>query len=308
MASTSAPDLNALAVFAAVAEQGGFTAAADQLDVAKAKVSLVVARLEAQLGQTLFARTTRRVTLTEAGQALYRQCVPAVRALQEALAELGGDTQLSGTLRIASPIEYAAQTLAQALPTFAARNPGLSIDLRTNERVVDMVKEGIDVALRLGWLRDSSLRAVRLGEFEQWVVASPAYLRQAPPLRHPADLARHEWVGLALMATPFQWKFTSARGQTRSVRVQGRMRADSVAALRGLLVAGWGMSVMDESSAGQAVRSGALVRVLPQWSLPKGGLYAVVPPGRHTPAKVRAFITFYREWLAGRAQNAAAES
>lgn len=299
MAVPSSPDLNALAVFAAVAEQGGFTAAADQLGVAKTKVSLVVARLEAQLGQMLFARTTRRVMLTEAGQALYGQCVPAVRALQEALAELGGDTQLAGTLRIASPIEYASQALARALPVFAARHPGLSIDLRTNERVVDMVKEGIDVALRLGWLRDSSLRAVRLGEFEQWVVASPSYLRQAPPLRHPADLARHEWVGLALMATPFQWKFTSARGQTRSVRVQGRVRADSVAALRGLLVAGWGVSVMDESSAGESVRSGALVRVLPQWSLPKGGLYAVVPPGRHTPAKARAFIEFYRAWLAG---------
>lgn len=298
MAVAGAPDLNALLVFAAVAEQGGFTAAAEQLGVAKAKVSLVVGRLEQQLGQTLFARTTRRVTLTEAGQALYRQCVPPVRAVQEAMAQFGGGGELTGVLRVAAPIEYAGQTLAPALAAFAAQHPRLDIDLRTSERVVDMLKEGIDVALRLGWLRDSSLRALRLGEFEQLLVASPGYLKRAPAIRHPRELAQHEWIMLTLLATPLTWRFTSARGQVRTVRVGGRMRTDSGAALRGLLQAGSGISVLDEFSAAAPLQSGTLVRVLPGWSLPKGGVHAVYPPGRHVPVKVRAFVDFYRDWLA----------
>lgn len=297
MAIASAPDLNALLLFAAVAEQGSFTAAAAQLGVAKAKVSLVVGRLEQQLGQTLFARTTRRVALTEAGQELYRQCVPPVRAVQDAMAQFGGG-ELTGVLRIAAPIEYAGQNLAPALADFAARHPRLDIDLRTSERVVDMLKEGIDVALRLGWLRDSSLRAVRLGEFAQFLVASPDYLQLASAIRHPRDLAQHEWITLTLLATPFTWRFTSARGQVRTVRVGGRLRTDSGAALRGLLQAGWGISVLDEFSAAASLQAGSLVRVLPGWSLPKGGVHAVYPPGRHVPAKVRAFVDFYREWLA----------
>lgn len=297
MAAAGTPDLNALLVFAAVAEQGSFTAAASQLDVAKAKVSLVVGRLEQQLGETLFARTTRRVMLTEAGQELYRQCVPPVRAVQDAMAQFGGG-ELTGALRIAAPIEYAAQTLAPALAAFAERHPRLDIDLRTSERIVDMLKEGIDVALRLGWLRDSSLRALRLGEFEQLVVASPDYLKRAPPIRHPRDLVQHEWIALALLATPLTWRFTSARGQVRTVRVAGRMRTDSGAALRGLLLAGAGVSVLDASNAAAPLEAGSLVRVLPEWSLPKGGVHAVYPPGRHVPAKVRVFVDFYREWLA----------
>lgn len=296
MAVAGTPDLNALLLFAAVAEQGSFTAAAAQLGVAKAKVSLVVGRLEQQLGQTLFARTTRRVTLTEAGQELYRQCVPPIRAVQDAMAQFGGG-ELTGVLRIAAPIEYAGQTLAPALAAFAARHPRLDIDLRTSERVVDMLKEGIDVALRMGWLRDSSLRAVRLGEFEQVVVASPDYLDRAPAIRHPRDLAQHEWIMLTLLATPLTWRFTSARGQVRTVRVGGRIRTDSGAALRGLLQAGWGVSALDEFTASAPLRSGSLVQVLTAWSLPKGGVHAVYPPGRHVPAKVRAFVDFYREWL-----------
>lgn len=294
--AAGAPDLNALLVFAAVAEQRGFTAAAQQLGATKAKVSLVVGRLEAQLGQTLFARTTRRVALTDAGQALYEQCVPQLRAVQETLAGFGSDRALAGTLRITAPLEYATQTLSRMVAAFAREHPGLQIDLRSSDRVLDLLKDGIDIALRLGWLRDSSLRAVRLGEFQQYLVGAPAYLEHAPRIAQPADLARHEWVALTLMKTPLTWKFTSVRGQVRTVRVNGRLRTDSVGALRGLLECGAGLSVMDEFSAAEALRAGTLVRLLPQWSLPRGGVYAVFPPGRHVPAKARAFVDFYRAW------------
>jgi DNA-binding transcriptional LysR family regulator len=291
------PDLNALLVFAAVAEQGSFTAAADRLGVAKARVSLVVSRLERELGRTLFARTTRKVALTEAGEALYAGCVPPLREAQEAVASLGSGEGLGGTLRVAAPIEYAARTLAPVVAAFAAAHPAIDVDLRTNERVVDMLKEGIDVAVRLGWLRDSSLRAVRLGDFEQHVVAAPDYLERMPPIREPGDLAAHEWVGLMLLPSPWTWKFSSSRGRVRTVRVAGRLRTDSAAALRGLVQAGCGVSVMDEFTAADALRDGRLVRVLPQWSLPRGGVHAVFPPGRHLPGKTRAFVELLRASL-----------
>ncbi|NPC54080.1 LysR family transcriptional regulator [Caenimonas soli] len=290
-------DLNSLPVFAAVAEAGGFTAAAEKLGMAKAKVSLTVARLEAQLGTSLFARTTRRVVLTEAGQALYAECVPALRGVQESLAQVGNAGNLGGVLRISAAVDYAAQSLSPALAAFAARHPGLEIDVRTSDRVADLLKEGIDLAIRLGWLRDSTLRATKLGDFEQHVLAAPAYLEAAGPIKVPADLAQHAWVALTLLPTPLTWKFASARGQTRTVRMNARLRTDSGATLRALLENGMGISVMDSLSSAQAVHDGRLVRVLPQWSLPKGGVYAVYPPGRHVPAKVRAFIDFYGAWL-----------
>jgi DNA-binding transcriptional LysR family regulator len=290
-------DLNALPLFAAVAETGGFTAAADKLGLAKAKVSLAVARLEEQLGTSLFARTTRRVVLTEAGQALYAQCVPALRGVEESLAQVGNAGQLGGVLRISVAVDYAMQSLAPALASFAARHPGLEIDVRTSDRVADLLKEGIDLAIRVGWLRDSSLRATKLAEFEQHVLAAPSYLEAAPPIRSPADLAQHAWIALTLLPTPLTWKFVSARGQSRTVRMSARLRTDSGATLRALLENGMGVSVMDSLSSAQAVQQGRLLRLLPQWSLPKGGVYAVYPPGRHVPAKVWAFIDFYSGWL-----------
>jgi DNA-binding transcriptional LysR family regulator len=291
------PDLNALLVFAAVAETGGFTAAADQLGVAKAKVSLDVSRLETQLGASLFSRTTRRVSLTDAGQALYGQCVPLLRGMQDALAQMGGSTELAGTLRIGAAVDHAVQLLSRAVTEFALLHPRLHVDLRTSDRVADVVKEGIDVAIRIGWLRDSSLRATQLGDFEQYVVASPAYLARVGVPARPQDLAQHEWVALTLLPTPLTWTFTSARRAKRTVRMNGRLRTDSSATLRALLQSGAGVSAMDQFSLTEALRSGQLVRLLPEWSLPKGGIYAVYPPGRYVPAKVRAFIDFYRGFL-----------
>lgn len=300
MTAPAAFDLNALLVFAAVAEQGGFTAAASHLGMTKAKASVVVQRLEAQLGHDLFARTTRRVALTSAGRALYEQCVPQLRSVQEALGGLGDEQAMAGRLRIAAPLEYAGQVASHAVAEFAAAHPALEIDLRASDRVVDLLQEGIDVALRLGWLRDSTLRAVKLGEFEQFIVASPAYVKRSPRISRPEDLAQHQWIALTILQTPLTWKFTSARGRARTVRMNTRLRTDSVGALRGLLLAGAGVSALDEFSAAEGLRSGALVKLLPQWQLRRGGIHAVYPPGRFVPAKARAFAEFYKQWLANR--------
>lgn len=288
-------ELNALRVFAAVADAGGFTAAAEQLGLTKARVSIEISRLEALLGISLFTRTTRRVALTEAGDALYAQAVPPLRSLQDALAQAQagqGAALLTGTLRISATMDHAAQSLAAIVAAFATQHPGLQVDLRSSDRVVDIVKEGIDVAIRMGWLRDSTLRATRLGDFEQHVVASPEYLRRVGMPQKPEDLARHDWIALSVLPTPLTWKFTGPRGQARTVRMASRLRCDSAAALRALLQAGAGISTLDSFSAAPAVAQGSLVRVLPHWQLPTGGVHAVYAPGRHVPAKVRAFIDF----------------
>jgi DNA-binding transcriptional LysR family regulator len=297
VAREAAADLNAVLVFAAVAEAGSFTAAAARLGLSKARVSLDVGRLEARLGVGLLARTTRRVMMTEAGARLLDECAPLLRAAQESLGDLARPGALHGTLRIACTVEHAVQSLAALAAEFARLHPQIHLELRSSDRVEDLVGEGIDLAFRMGWLRDSTLRATRLGSFGQQVVASPDYLRRAGTPRTPADLADMDWVTLSLLPTPQTWRFTGLRGEQRTVRTAGRVRCDSAATLRALLRAGAGISVLDRPGSDELVRSGELVRLLPRWTLPEGGIYAVFAPGRHVQPKVRAFIDFYAQRL-----------
>lgn len=293
MAHDTPADLDAVLVFAAVAEAGGFTAAAERLGWSKARVSLEVSRLEARLGLSLFTRTTRRLLLTEAGQTLLSDCVPALRGVQDAMAGLGQPGVLRGTLRVACTVEHAVQSLAGAVAEFSRRHPELQIELRSSDRVVDLVREGVDVAIRMGWLRDSSLRATRLGGFGQQVVAAPAYLERVAPPREPEDLAHLDWLTLTLLPTPLTWRFVGVDEAVRHVRMSGRLRCDSAATLRQLVLEGAGVTVLDQPSTAALVAEGRLVQLLPQWRLPEGGIYAVYAPGVHVPPKVRAFIDFY---------------
>lgn len=299
-AARSAPDLNALAVFAAVAQNGGFTAAAGRLGLATSRVSTVVRQLEAAMGLSLFTRTTRRVSLTEPGRRLHDQLQPLLRDLVDALASVDEDDgPLSGTLRISASVDHSVQFLAPLVAEFSRQHPALQIDLQASDRIVDLVAEGIDVAMRIGWLRDSSLRATRLGDVEQWIVASPEHLARAGTPRKPADLADHPWIALTLLATPLTWKFTR-RGTTETVRMHARLRTDSAVSLRALVRGGAGVTALSRLGVERDVEEGRLVRLLPGWSLPVAGIHAVYPPGRHVPARVRAFVDFYRERLKAR--------
>ena len=291
-------DLNDLVVFNAVVEAGGFTAAAERLGVAPAKVSVEISRLESRLGTTLFTRTTRRVVLTDAGQALHDESSPLLQQLLSTVENVrSAKAELTGTLRIAAPVDYGGQLLAPALVRFAALHPALHVDLRTNDRVSNLVAEGIDIAIRLGWLRDSSMRAIKLGEFDQYVVASPQYLRQAKRPRAPEDLIGLDWIALTLLPAPLTWKFISRQGETRTIQLKSRIKVDSPGTLRSMIRHGAGVTVLDQYSAQQGMESGQLVRLLDNWSLPAGGIYAVYPPGRHIARKAHAFIAFYQEYL-----------
>jgi DNA-binding transcriptional LysR family regulator len=289
-------ELKRLAVFTAVVEGGGFTAAAARLGSTKAMVSTQVRQLEAGLGLSLFTRTTRRVTLTEDGRRLYQQSAPLLRELEVVL-DRAGDARgaLSGTLRLTVPAFYLPGNLAPRLARFAELHPQLHLDLISTDQVLDLVGEGIDLAIRGSTvLRDSTLRAVRLEHSEQWVVAAPAFLARNSLPRRPEDLAGQRWVALSLLRAPLTWTF-SRGGARRVVRMQAAARCNSPSAVLELVRAGLGVSVLLDYMVREDMAQGRLVRLLPDWTLPGVGLYAVYPAGRHVPAKVRALIDFLRQ-------------
>jgi DNA-binding transcriptional LysR family regulator len=298
MTRSHALSLDRLNWFVAVAEAGGFTAAAQRLDIGKTLLSQQVAKLEAELGGALFTRTTRRVELTDAGRRLYDESSPLLRELGAAVAGFGdASVRPSGTLRITAPTDYAATVVGPALAGFHRLHPQLQIELIATDDVLDLVGERIDLAVRSGWLRDSSLRAVKLGEFTQVVLAAPAYLAEAGTPRRPEQLATHRWIALRLLRTPLTWRFTHRTGRACSVRVRAGLSANSPQALLGLLRGGAGISVMTDFGAAADLHSGTLQRVLHDWNLPSGGIHLVYPATRQPPGKVRHFIDFFREYL-----------
>lgn len=293
-------DLNDLPIFLALVEAGSFTAAAERLGCTKTRVSLRIRRLEERLGVTLFQRTTRSVQLTQSGEALYRDCSPLLAGLEQALAVAEGeDHALGGDLRLTAPEDYAARVLAEAAVAFGHQHPALKIELRSGDQISDMLKEGIDIAFRLGWLKDSSLRARRLGVFQQYLVASPDYLARNGTPTHPEQLTEHAWVAFTPLNAPLTWTLRHLDQQCQ-VQVKAQLAANSTAALSALLAAGAGISVMGDFTAEAEIRAGRLVRLLPEWSLPVGNVHAVYPPGRYLPARVRAFMEFFETWLAGK--------
>ncbi|BCL74842.1 HTH-type transcriptional regulator PtxR [Jeongeupia sp. HS-3] len=294
----NAIDLNRLAVFAAVAEAGSFTAAAERLSKPKSMVSQQISRLEAELGATLFTRTTRKVALTEAGNALFDECAPLLREMQAAVERLeAGRREPSGLLRLTVAADYAATVLAPLIVSFLARYPHMEVEVVTASEQLDLVAERLDLAIRMGWLKDSTLRAVPLGDFGQWVVASPAYLRKHAAPQTPGELAAHRWVALSLLRAPLQWTFGTPDGGQETVRVKAALRTNSTSALQGLVAAGAGVSTLPDFMVAEQVRDGTLQRLLTAYALPRAGIYAVYPDGRHLPAKVRAFIDHVRDAL-----------
>jgi DNA-binding transcriptional LysR family regulator len=299
MPATSSVNLNRLAAFAAVVESGSFTAAAEKLGLTKAMVSLHVSRLEKELGISLLTRTTRKVTPTETGAAFYADCAQVLNELESAIARVGGGSEVpAGTLRLTVAEDYGAAVVVPAIAGFMNRYPAMKVELVATDQVVDLVAGRFDLAIRTGWLRDSSLRAARLGDFEQIVAAAPAYLKKFGTPRRPGDLAKHRWIAITLLRNALTWTFTARDGKTQTVRVAAAVRTNSTASLRAFMREGVGISTLPDYMLDADIRAGRLVRLLPNWSLPQGGVHAVYPNARYTSAKVRAFVDFLRERLA----------
>jgi DNA-binding transcriptional LysR family regulator len=286
--------LGELAIFAAVAETGAFSAAARRLRVSKAMVSTAIARLEKRLSVRLFQRTTRRLSLTEAGAAALphaQRAVLAARDAEEAATELLSSPR--GMLRVNAPMSFGLLHVVPALGEFAQAYPEVQIDLALDDRVLDLAEGGFDLALRIGNLDDSSLIAKRIGTSRVTIVASPAYLARRGRPEHPRDLADHAALLYSLSPTGSRW--TLERGAEReTVRVSGPLRANSSLALHRALLAGLGLARIPWFVVGRDLVDGRLVRVLPEWEPSAQGIFAVTTRREFQPRKTTAFVEFFR--------------
>ena len=283
--------LSRLVYFVAVAETQAFTRAAARLGITKAVVSQQVARLEAELGTSLFVRTTRRVELTDTGRSLYERAVGALQEAQDAIAETAQtNSRPQGTLRIVAPDAYGTIMVVPAVTKFLADYPDCRADLRFNDRIVDILAGEIDVAIRVGWLSDSSLRARRLGSFKELVVASRRFATRLKGVDSPDGLDVLPFVGNTALPELGRWSFVDGAGARTTFNQTAQLAADSTGAVRAALLAGAGFSILPDFMVTKDIAAGRLVHALPQWQLPEGGIYAVFPSARFRAPRVSAFV------------------
>jgi DNA-binding transcriptional LysR family regulator len=291
-------NLNRLVVFAAVVEAGSLTAAAARLGMTKTMVSAHMQRLEAELGAHLLVRTTRRLGLTEAGEAFHEAVRQIVQSTEQAVNALGRDSaELRGTLRIAAPVDYSGSVVMPLAAELAQRHPLLKIDIVAGDRIVDLVAEGIDVAIRIGKLSDSSHQAVRLAAMESWLVAAPAAFEALRDATRPEQIAELPFIALTVLPQPLTWAFEGPAKERRTVHFRAQLSANTAVATRAAVLQGAGLAVLPDYSVAADVQAGRLVRVLPDWSAPGGGVYAVYPATRHRPHKVRVWVDALRARL-----------
>lgn len=295
----------AVKAFVAVVDEGGFAPAARQAGQAASSFTRHVDALEAALGTQLLNRSTRRITLTPAGELYLPQAQRLLAALEEAnrsVREGGGPPR--GLLRISLPASFARLHVTPFLPRFMAEYPGIELDLQMSDTVIDLVGQRIDIAIRLGALEASSLIARRLAPHRRIVCASPAYLAQQAMPSCPADLANHPCLTFAFAEGERRWRFVRD-GQVEQIRVSGPLRANQAEALLEAALAGFGLVMLPTWLAGEAIAQGALQPVLVDWNadigrpgsggalgLQEGGIHAIYLPDRRASPKVRAFVDF----------------
>ncbi|MES2105740.1 MAG: LysR family transcriptional regulator [Pseudomonadota bacterium] len=275
-------DIEDLQTFVEVADSGGVSSAARRLGVSKSIVSRRLFRLEADLGVQLLARTTRGAALTEAGVTFREHAARICAEIDIARETILPAGDLRGNLRIAAPLSFGATHLAPALAKLAQRHPLLHVHTCYSDHFVDIVGEGFDCAVRIGYLPDSNLIARRIGPIRGRLVASPGYIKEHGAPDTPDELLTHQ----VLMQGTETWHFIHG-DQTITVHPQGRFKADNGAALAAAAVAGIGIASLPDFLTEKAVASGALVPVMSRYPLPEAGIFVVRPPGRHPARKIR---------------------
>ena len=289
-----------LSMFVAVVDSGGISAAAERLGVAKSAVSRRLADLEGRLGAQLLRRTTRRLTLTDSGRAFHERAKNILADLEEAEQSVSqAHGALRGRLKVALPLAYGIRHVGPLITEFMALHPAVEFDLDFNDRRIDLMQEGFDLAIRVARLPDSSLIARRLAPVPSALCASPDYLaRRGTPAR-AADLAGHEALVYSNLANPDTWNFVGPEGQPGSVKVPVRLRANNGEFLTRAAVAGHGIILHPTFYLDEAIRAGELVPLLTDHAWPQVNAYAVYPPTRHLSRRVRALVDFLAERLAG---------
>lgn len=295
-------DLNDMVYFAEVAERGGFAAAGRALGLPKSRLSRRVAELEAQLGVRLLQRTTRKLSLTGAGELYLSHCV-AMRdealAAGEAVAQM--QVEPRGTLRVTCPVTLAQSTLGYLVPRFMALHPQVRVDMRVTNRVVDLVEEGIDIALRVRPTLDDSgsLVVKNLGAAGGQLLANPALLARQGRPEKPEDLARLDTVAMSWVDGRASWALVGPQGQEFVLHHQPRYVADDLQTLKLAVLAGTGMSFLPESVSAAEQQAQLLVPVLPGWAPKPGVAHAVFPSRRGQVPAVRSFLDFLGQHMCG---------
>ena len=282
--------------FISVATRGSLTAAAHAEGVAPAVIGRRIDALEARLGVRLLLRTTRRITLTHEGSAFLEDCQRIVADLRNAETSVSaGGLRASGSLRITAPAGFGRRHVAPLVPRFLARHPDLRVSLNLGDRVVDIVNEGYDCAVRVGDLPDSTLVGVRMADNRRLCVATPAYLKRAGTPQHPADLARHECLTLSSDASQTRgWAFT-VDGALTHLRPAGRLDCSDGQVLHDWCIAGLGIAWRSTWEVERELSTGQLVSVLDAYAAPPNGIYAVFAHARHLPLRVRLWVDFLKQ-------------
>jgi DNA-binding transcriptional LysR family regulator len=296
--NTTVDRLDEINAFAAVADARSFTQGARRLGVSPAQVSKLIARLENRLGARLLNRTTRDVSLTDTGRAYLeraRQLLEDFQALESSVSEQGGPR---GLLRISAPVTFGAAELTPALLEFAQAYPEVALDVSSTDRMVNLVEEGFDVAVRIGQLGDSSLVARKLAAVRLVTCAAPDYLARAGTPAGPEDLADHEAIIDTNAAEPALWRF-AIDGRTQEVRVQGRLRFSGARSCVAAAQAGFGVVRAPAFAAADDLREGRLKALLCAFEPELIHVHAVYPHARHLAPKVRAFVDFLARRYSG---------
>lgn len=300
--------LTAMETFVCVVESGSFSAAARLLNVGQPAVSKTVALLEERLSVRLLLRSTRGLMPTDAGQAFYARAKRAIEEAEEAeLAARGAGTNLAGRLRVCAAVTFARLHIMPAIGQFLDRHPDLNVDMVLDDRNVDLLEEGIDIALRMGRLEDSSMTARKVGEVPRRVIGTPAYFERAGIPTSPADLSAHQAVVYIQRGGGSTWRFRRESTEV-AVVVSGRVATTAAEGIRAAVLADLGLAVASEWMFSPELKSGQVRSVLDDWSLPPIELWAVFPGGRMVSAKTRAFLDFLAETLDFRAEPAVSDS
>ncbi|ATE74710.1 LysR family transcriptional regulator [Lysobacter capsici] len=289
--------LKRMALFARVVELGSMSAAARELDMTPSAVSQQLRQLEAETGVVLLHRSTRKLTTTEIGQAYYEDCAAMLHAARNADGRLGDlRDEPRGELRIAVPVGFASH-LAPALAPLLRAYPALSLRVFADDRQIDLIAERIDLAIRVGRLADSNLIARRMAEWRHLLVAAPEYAREHDLPQTPEELARHPMLILSVMNQPEYVDMHRDGEPARRVRVGGRIVSNSSRTLMEMMLQGLGIVRLPEPDAAPLLADGRAVRVLPEWSMPPLGVFAVTAQRDAQPAKVRMAIAALQAYL-----------
>ena len=284
--------LTAMEAFVRVVDAGSFSGAAKQLRVGQPAVSKTVAQLEDRLGVRLLLRSTHRLTPTEAGRNFYERAKQSIEAAEEAeLAARGAAATLSGRLRFCGPLSFTRLLVMPRLSIFLAEHPSLDVDVVLDDRDLDLIAAGIDVALLIGRLTDSAVTARRIGQCQRHVIATPAYFAARGVPQTPVDLLAHQAIVYEQRDGGASWAFRQGTSET-TVTVSGRLRVSAGEGLREAVLADLGFAIGSEWLFAPELKSGSVISVLDDWLLPAVDLWAVFPTGRQASAKARAFASF----------------